>query len=257
VRTPHLYHAVPASAGGAAQRNPDEPTGDAAGLIETGMSNGNENDPPPPHRRAERKADSNGGARGLVASVIGLLVTIGALIVLALATSTDAPDVRETPGAATAAQPATSGQGAMPAQIRANLRESSVLIGTRLDAKLAALKGVPVVVNQWASWCPPCRAEFPFFAEMAKRYRTQVAFLGLNSRDQRGAAEAFLEEHPVPYPSVFDEEAEQARSIGAGASWPTTVFFDAGGNAVFIRQGSYVDVAALESDIRQHALGLS
>jgi hypothetical protein len=44
--------------------------------------------------------------------------------------------------------------------------------------------------------------------------------------------------------------------IGAGAGWPTTVYFDPDGNAVFIRQGGYTDAAARETDIREHALGL-
>jgi cytochrome c biogenesis protein CcmG/thiol:disulfide interchange protein DsbE len=190
------------------------------------------------------------GARGLGVSVGALVVAIGALIVLALATSTDAPTLREPQGATLA------GGDETPAQIAANLEQGNALIDEPLDAKLAALEGVPVVLNQWASWCPPCRAEFPFFAELAERYENRVAFLGLNSRDERGAAEAFLEEHPVSYPSVFDKDGEQARSIGAGASWPTTVFFDASGAPVLIRQGGYVDAAALEADIRRYALGI-
>jgi cytochrome c biogenesis protein CcmG, thiol:disulfide interchange protein DsbE len=197
-------------------------------------------------------AESGRGVRGLGVSVVALLVTIAALIALALATRGDSPVVREPGGAASAA----GGQGRTAAQIRASRREGNALVETSLAAKLAALRGVPVVVNQWASWCPPCRAEFPFFAAMAERYRSEVAFLGLNSRDQRGAAEEFLEEHPVGYPSVFDERAEQARSIGAGTGWPTTIFFDAGGNVVFIRQGGYTDAAALEADVREHALGI-
>jgi len=226
------------------------------GPIEIGMPNGAENRRGSPHRRAARDAHSKRGARGLGASVIGLLVAIGALIVLALATRTDAPVVTEPRKAAPIAAPGAGQEGGTPAQIRANLEQSNALIDTPLDAKLAALRGVPVVVNQWASWCGTCRAEFPFFAEMAERYEREVAFLGLNSRDQRSAASAFLREHPVPYPSVFDERGAQARSIGAGASWPTTVFYNAKGAAVFIRQGGYVDGGALEADIRRHALGL-
>ena len=190
------------------------------------------------------------GRRGLRA-VAALVIAMGVLVVLALATQTDEPTVREQQGRAPADRPTS-----VPAQIRANLEQGDALLDTPLSAKLEALEGVPVVVNQWASWCPPCEAEFPFFAELAKRYERRVAFLGVNSRDERGPAEAFLREHPVTFPSVFDERAEQARSIGAGVSWPTTVFFDAGGDAVFVRQGGYATEAALEADIRQHALGL-
>jgi cytochrome c biogenesis protein CcmG/thiol:disulfide interchange protein DsbE len=220
------------------------------------MPNGAEKRHGSPDGGAARDADDKRGARALGASVIGLLVAIGALIVLALATSTDAPVVTEPRKAAPIAAPGAGQEGGTPAQIRANLEQSNALIDTPLDAKLAALRGVPVVVNQWASWCGPCRAEFPFFAELAERYERDVAFVGLNSRDERGAAQAFLAEHPVPYPSVFDERGAQARSIGAGASWPTTVFYNAEGTPVLIRQGGYVDVGALEAEIRRHALGL-
>lgn len=224
------------------------------GSDEIGMSNRNEHQPS--DGRDGRGAANTRGVRGLGATVVALLITIAALIVLALATRTDTPDVRESNGAAAAAG-RSAGRAGTPAQLQANRRERNALIDTSLATRLAALKGVPVVVNQWASWCPPCRAEFPFFAEMAERYRSEVAFLGLNSRDERGAAEAFLEEHPVGYPSIFDEHAEQARSIGAGTGWPTTIFFDADGNAVFIRRGGYIDAAAVEADIREHALGLA
>jgi cytochrome c biogenesis protein CcmG/thiol:disulfide interchange protein DsbE len=209
------------------------------------MSNGSEHEPP------DGGAQRSPGARG-IGTVIALLIAITALIVLALATRTDTTPVRESNGIGPAARPSA----AVLAQIQVNRRQRGALLDSSLASKLAALEGVPVVVNQWASWCPPCRAEFPLFAEMAERYRDRVAFLGLNSRDQRGAAEAFLAEHPVGYPSVFDESAAQARSIGAGTGWPTTIFFDADGNVVFIRRGGYTDAATLEADIREHALGL-
>lgn len=214
------------------------------------MPNENRDEPFPP-------GCGTSGARGLGATVVALTMAIGALIALALATSSDEPAGREPPGSAPAMVPATGRRGGIPEQIQADLREGNRLIDTPLDSKLAQLKGVPVVVNQWASWCPPCRAEFRFFAELSARYERRVAFLGLNSRDARGPAEEFLREHPVNYPSVFDERGEQARSIGAGVGWPTTVFFDADGEAVFIRRGAYVDAAALEADIREHALGIS
>ena len=195
-------------------------------------------------------ARGSGGARGQAWTAAVLLVAIGALIALGLAVS-------RAPNRPKATVPRSTGPAAALTRIEANRREGGVLIDMPLATKLAALRGAPVVVNQWASWCPPCRAEFAFFAELAERYRNEVAFLGLNSRDQRSAAAAFLKRHSVPYPSVFDERGEQARSIGAGIGWPTTLFFDADGTRVFIRQGGYRDAAALEADIREHALGLS
>ena len=123
-----------------------------------------------------------------------------------------------------------------------------------LRAQVAALKGHPVVVNQWASWCGPCRFEFPFFARLAGSYSGRVAFLGVNSQDSRSEAEAFLFQMPVPYPSFFDPDADVARTFRGGQSWPTTAFYDREGKLVFTRQGGYSTQAKLDADIRRYAL---
>ena len=91
-----------------------------------------------------------------------------------------------------------------PAPLAALHRQSNELLDGGPDAfedRLAELRGHPVVVNKWASWCGPCRAEFPFFREQALARGTRVAFLGVNSNDNDAAARKFLRVHPVPYPS--------------------------------------------------------
>ncbi|MEX2448631.1 MAG: TlpA disulfide reductase family protein [Solirubrobacterales bacterium] len=123
-----------------------------------------------------------------------------------------------------------------------------------LDAKLAELRGHPVVVNQWGSWCPPCRAEFPFFAESAAAHEGQVAFVGIDIQDDREAAEDFLAELPVPYPSIYDPDAEAVFSLGWGQSSPTTWFIDEGGEIVHQRPGAYADRAQLEADVESFLL---
>jgi hypothetical protein len=82
-----------------------------------------------------------------------------------------------------------------------------------------------------------------------------VAFLGDDAQDQRGNAQEFLKQHPVDYPSVFDQDASQAQSIGAGQAWPTTLYFDRTGKETFVRPGGYVTPQSLNSDIRRYALG--
>jgi cytochrome c biogenesis protein CcmG/thiol:disulfide interchange protein DsbE len=110
------------------------------------------------------------------------------------------------------------------------------------------------VVNQWASWCSSCRFELPFFRAMVERFSDQVAFLGLDSQDERPAGEQFQREIPSGFPSVFDGAATVARSLGGGQGGPTTFFFDRAGELVFIKIGAYANAELLERDIRQYAL---
>lgn len=78
------------------------------------------------------------------------------------------------------------------------------LEGKRLD--IADLKGKIVVLNVWGSWCPPCRAEAPHFAKVAKETEAKgVAFVGINTRDaNKGPALAFEKDYGVTYPSLYD-----------------------------------------------------
>jgi thiol-disulfide isomerase/thioredoxin len=78
------------------------------------------------------------------------------------------------------------------------------LDGERLD--VADLKGKVVVLNVWGSWCPPCRAEAPHFAKVAKETASKgVAFVGINTRDpNKGPALAFEKDYGIGYPSLYD-----------------------------------------------------
>jgi thiol-disulfide isomerase/thioredoxin len=110
------------------------------------------------------------------------------------------------------------------------------------------------VVNQWASWCPNCKQEFPFSQQLAHTYERRVAFVGLDSQDSRGDAEAFLRGFPVTYPSLYDPSAAQARSIGGGQGWPTTFFYDRTGRQTYVRQGGYTSLESLRANIQRYAL---
>ncbi|MDX6696724.1 MAG: cytochrome c biosis protein CcmG, thiol:disulfide interchange protein DsbE [Solirubrobacteraceae bacterium] len=123
------------------------------------------------------------------------------------------------------------------------------------ESQLHALRGTPVVVNQWASWCGPCRYEFPFFRALAQRYRGRVAFLGVDSQDGRGAAQEFLRQNPIPYPSFFDPSVKIARVFKGGFAWPTTAYYSRSGTLLETHSGTYASQAKLEADIRDIALG--
>lgn len=121
------------------------------------------------------------------------------------------------------------------------------------SAKLEELRGTPVVVNKWASWCGPCRLEFPYLQQEAVQHGKHVAFLGILSNDSEAAAKTFLEELPLPYPSYNDPDSEIAAEIRAPAAFPATAFYDSSGELVFTHQGVYPDQKTLAADIDRYA----
>jgi cytochrome c biogenesis protein CcmG/thiol:disulfide interchange protein DsbE len=122
------------------------------------------------------------------------------------------------------------------------------------EARIAALHGYPVVANIWASWCGPCRFEFPTLQKLAARYGKRVAFLGVNSQDSDAHAEAFLATAPVPYPSYVDPGKGLIESLGGLGGLPDTAFYDRSGKLLYLKQGAYADESELEEDVRRYAL---
>jgi thiol-disulfide isomerase/thioredoxin len=123
------------------------------------------------------------------------------------------------------------------------------------ERRIASMRGYPVVVNIWASWCGPCRFEFPILQKLSAAYGKRVAFLGVDSQDSDDAARTFLSEAPVPYPSYTDPGEQIKNSVGASFGFPDTAFYDRGGNLVYLKQGPYSHVSELLGDIRDCALG--
>jgi len=121
--------------------------------------------------------------------------------------------------------------------------------------RIDGLRGYPVVVNQWASWCGPCRAEFPWFQHASAKFGKQVGFLGVNSQDSDDAAKTFLGEAPLPYPSYVDPDKKIGALLKATLGLPDTSFYDRTGELVFTKQGPYTNKADLLADIRRYALG--
>lgn len=143
-----------------------------------------------------------------------------------------------------------------PAPLAALHKQENKLLPGGLDAyeeRLAELRGYPVVANAWASWCGPCRIEFPVLQELSARYGKQVAFVGVNSEDDSDAAKTYLEGTPVPYPSYSDGDGAIRDSIG-GKGLPNTAFYDRAGDLCFLKIGQYTDTAELEADVRRFAL---
>jgi cytochrome c biogenesis protein CcmG/thiol:disulfide interchange protein DsbE len=120
------------------------------------------------------------------------------------------------------------------------------------ERQLAALEGYPVVVNKWASWCGPCRFEFPFFQEQAAKRGERIAFIGVDADDAPAAAETFLEDFPLPYPSFSDPDDEIGK-LFKGFYFPSTAFYDSSGELVHTRPGPYESGEELASDIERYA----
>ena len=146
-------------------------------------------------------------------------------------------------------------QGA-PAPLASLYAQASTILpgGTDAFEKRIAGLGHPAVVNKWASWCRPCRAEFPIFQQVATQRGKQVAFLAINGADKDPAAEKFLAARPLPYPSYVDPHEQIAQERKVAKYFPMTMFIDAGGKTVHTHAGEYTSTAQLNADI-DHYLG--
>lgn len=146
--------------------------------------------------------------------------------------------------------------GSPPALVSLHAQANELLEGgpAAFQARLAALRGNPVVVNEWASWCPPCRFEFPAYQRAAVVYGRKVAFVGLDAKEARAAAVAFLRRFPVTYPSYSDPSGSIAAAIHAYSAYPQTFYFDRRGTMVYDKAGPYASASALERDIRHYVL---
>lgn len=92
-------------------------------------------------------------------------------------------------------------------------------------------RGQPLVLNFWASWCVPCTEEMPDFQQVHESLGDQVAFLGVNVRDQVETAEAMAERTGVTYELARDTTGDLARDLGV-ANLPVTVIVDADGTVL-------------------------
>jgi thiol-disulfide isomerase/thioredoxin len=102
--------------------------------------------------------------------------------------------------------------------------------------RVAVVHGRPEVINVWASWCDPCRREAPLLEAAHRAAGDRVVFLGVDTRDERGAALRFIATSGVTYPQVFDTSAGFAVGVGA-VGMPYTLIVDASGRVVYRQMG--------------------
>jgi thiol-disulfide isomerase/thioredoxin len=119
----------------------------------------------------------------------------------------------------------------------------------RYEALLGELRGTPVVVNFWGSWCPPCEAEAPGLAEVSSEFEGRVQFLGVDILDNRAHAREFILRFNWQYPSVFDPTGAIRDGLGY-VGQPITLIYDAQGVLAFEWNGA-VGEDQLRREIRR------
>jgi cytochrome c biogenesis protein CcmG, thiol:disulfide interchange protein DsbE len=115
--------------------------------------------------------------------------------------------------------------------------------------KLAALRGTPVVLNFWATWCPPCRAELPELQAGSERLAGQVAIVGLNQGETLEEVRTFAEQLGLSFQIPLDERMDVSRAYGV-RSLPTTFFIDRSGVIRDMQIGPLTE-ATLAQHLRQ------
>lgn len=123
---------------------------------------------------------------------------------------------------------------------------------TSLDehpVSLSAYEGRPVVLNLWASWCPPCRREMPAF-EQAQTEFPDVAFVMLNQGESARQARAFLQGEGLMLEDVLLDPSSSAMRTLRSRGLPTTLFFDAQGRMVDTHLGE-ITLAALKNTVQR------
>jgi thiol-disulfide isomerase/thioredoxin len=154
-------------------------------------------------------------------------------------------------GSSIAEESFVSGNGSVSFIKQSDRIAAPKLSGMTLSGKNYTFNiGQVAVVNVWASWCAPCRAEAPTLAALSEKY-TDAAFIGILTRDNPVNAEAFSRRFALPYPTLIDDSVLIGfrKSLPANAI-PSTVVIDKKGN-VAARISGEVTVASLSELIEK------
>jgi cytochrome c biogenesis protein CcmG, thiol:disulfide interchange protein DsbE len=123
-------------------------------------------------------------------------------------------------------------------------------LGNGPDTRLADLRG-PLLINVWAQWCPPCRHEAPYLAELQRKAGQKVRLLGIDYADPRPEkAVEFAVEHQLSYPHLADPDKQLAsplRIVGP----PVTVFVTEKGQVAYVHRGPFISQRQLDQLVEE------
>jgi thiol-disulfide isomerase/thioredoxin len=153
------------------------------------------------------------------------------------------------------------------AQLRADLRgsppklaalhhQANVLLDggpAALKARLRALRGTPVVVTQWGSWCEACQVEYPYFQQLSAKLGSRVAFIGNDAADSASGAKGWMRRFPVSFPSYSDPDGKVALALNRyyALDTPVTYLYTRKG-VQYAHIGKYLSENALRQEIRRY-----
>ncbi len=170
-------------------------------------------------RAPRRRSTSGGRALLLTATVVGCALTLSAC-----------SDPGGKPSGSGGGSNYVTGPSGISTVAQGNRDEAPKLDGETVDGKTldtTELKGKVVVLNVWGSWCPPCRAEAKYFAQVSKELAEAgkpVAFVGINTRDNtKQNATAFEENFGITYPSLYDPDGKLMLRFPAGTLNPNAI----------------------------------
>lgn len=161
--------------------------------------------------------------------VLAILVLAGAIVTYKYLTSVNPAPPSPSDRSST---PSANGATGDPGQ-RNTAPGFTVMNGEGEDVRLEDYLGKPILLNFWATWCPPCRGELPAFETMSKRYGNEVVFMMIDLtdgyRETPKNVQRFLSEHGYTFPVYYDAKGNAAKAYHV-SSIPFTVAIDKNGN---------------------------
>lgn len=140
------------------------------------------------------------------------------------------------------------GLGSTTAARRGSSIEFSLNDLENRPVRLSDYRGHPVLVNLWASWCPPCRAEMPDLIQFYRAHQADgLVLLAVDSQDNLSSAQQFVRQTQMPFPVLFDPQGGVSQILGADG-FPSTYFIDRNGDLRFTWRGQ-ISPSILEQQV--------